>query len=210
MRKVRAGPTTLSNRSCVTTSPTLDPRLKEWPALTRSAFEVGVGADQRGAPRVFEERETLDGASGRARCGCLCNATGNIYDPEFVFSSSELLQPLSHSSHLPDPASPARHQPHLMLMKLPEDMCTCSARISSSFTPAARLRGLEVGGRQRKEGRDPLATFLKQATSRAAEQPIPPVYFASGCLLSASCWAGQPNPRGIGRLPQAGALTSGQ
>lgn len=48
-----------------------------------------------------------------------------------------------------------------MLMKLPEDTCTCSARISSSFTPAARLRGLEVGSRERKESGDPLGHFLE-------------------------------------------------
>ena len=34
-----------------------------------------------------------------------------------------------------------------MLMKLPEDICTCSARISSSLTPAARLKGLELQSR---------------------------------------------------------------
>lgn len=77
-----------------------------------------------------------------------------------------------------------------MLIKLPEDMCTCSARISSSFTPAARLRCLEVGSRERKEGGDPLGHFLlKQATSKGT---------------------GQPDPQETGIFPQAVALTSGQ
>lgn len=126
------------------------------------------------------------------------------------------LPPLSPSSHFPHqatfqiPAAPARCQPHLMLIKLPEDTCTCSARISSSFTPTARLRGLEVGSRQKKESGEPLGHFLETSHLQGYRAAHCPVYFTSGFLLSALYQAGQPNPQGIGRLPQAAALTSGQ
>lgn len=59
----------------------------------------------------------------------------------------------THSGYFLDPcAVPQGWRSHLMLMKLPEDMCTCSARISSSFIPATKLKGLQERGRQREEG----------------------------------------------------------
>lgn len=140
---------------------------------------------------VFEARETLHGAGSRAGCGCAFLTAGSTSDP--TLDCSPL--PRSPSSHRPthaalwDPASPARLGPHLMLMKLPEDMCACSARISSSFTPAARLRGLEWAGGRREKAGTLLATFLKQATP-------PPFFLTAGFLLSAFFGQVSPTPGG--------------
>ena len=157
---------------------------------------------------MLEAGKILDWASSRARCGCTFSAAGNIFDPtlapysQFVFPSyPEPLQPPPASSYLLDPCCPSQIQPHLMLMKLPEDMCTCSARISRSFTPAARLRGLEVGSRQRKESGDPLGHF-GETTSRGAEQPSPlSTSHLDFCSLLPARQA-SPTPKGPGGCPR--------
>lgn len=131
--------------------------------LALSPLEDGAKTNQRCHTGVFEAGKIPDWVSSRTKCGCTFSAAANIFDPtlalypELVLPSfSETLQPPPPSSYLQDPCCPARYQPHLMLMKLPEDMCTCSARISSSFTPAARLRGLEVGRRKTDASGDSL------------------------------------------------------
>lgn len=54
MRKVRAGPTTLPNRSYINASPITDPRLTERPALALSPQEDEAEADQRCLTGMFE------------------------------------------------------------------------------------------------------------------------------------------------------------
>lgn len=66
------------------------------------------------------------------------------------------------------------------------------------------------GGQQAEEEVEALlATFLKNATSKGSEQPTP-LSTSHSDFYSPSFQASHPNPQGTGRLPQAGALTSGQ
>lgn len=67
------------------------------------------------------------------------------------------------------------------------------------------------GGDQTEEGSgEHLGHFLETSHLQGYRAAHCPVYFTSGFLLSALYQAGQPNPQGTGRLPQAEALTSGQ
>lgn len=78
-------------------------------------------------------------------------------------------------------------------MKLPEVMCTCSARISSNFTPATRLRGLQEGGRQRE--REVVIRRHSLETSHLKNYPPPLCLFSLIELDSCSLLlAGQANP----------------